>query len=81
MGNRGMLLINGRRFPIVGRVTMDYCMVDAGAESAVKVGDDVVAIGSQGSECITADEIALLQGTIGYEITLQPEPVCSTVFT
>ncbi len=68
MGNRGMLLINGRRFPIVGRVTMDYCMVDAGAESAVKVGDEVVAIGSQGSERITADEIALLQGTIGYEI-------------
>jgi alanine racemase len=68
LGNRGALLINGRRFPIIGRVTMDYCMVDAGNESVIKAGDEVVAIGCQGTECITADDIALLQGTIAYEI-------------
>ena len=68
LGNRGAILIHGKRFPVVGRVTMDYCMVDAGDESAIEVGDEVVAIGCQGVECITADEIALMQSTIAYEI-------------
>ncbi len=68
LGNRGALLIGGRRLPIVGRVTMDYCMVDAGDGSGIAPGDEAIAIGSQGSERITADEIALQTGTIGYEI-------------
>jgi alanine racemase len=67
-GNRGELLMGGRRFPIVGRVTMDYCMADIGNDAAVAVGDEVVAIGSQGKERITADEVALLGDTIAYEI-------------
>jgi len=68
LGNRGSLLIGGRRFPIVGRVTMDYCMVDVGDGSGIAPGDVAIAIGSQGRERITADEIALQTGTIGYEI-------------
>ena len=47
---------------------MDMCMVDVTSLPDVKVGGEVVLIGSQGKEKITADEIAKLIGTIGYEV-------------
>jgi alanine racemase len=68
LGNRGHLLIGGRRYRICGTVSMDFCMVDAGLTPAFKVGDEVVAIGRQGNELITPDDVALLNHTIGYEI-------------
>jgi alanine racemase len=66
--NRGTLIINGKRYTIAGAVTMDYCMVDAGPVPQIAVGDAVVAIGTQADETITPDDIALLNGTIAYEI-------------
>lgn len=60
-------LLHGKRFPIVGRICMDQCMIDAGDE-AVEVGDEVVLIGEQGDQRITADEIAGYLGTINYEV-------------
>jgi alanine racemase len=68
LSGRGDVLIGGRRYRIAGNVTMDYIMVDAGIEPVIGVGDDVVAMGSQGSETITPDDIAVIGGTIGYEI-------------
>jgi len=68
LGNRGDVLIRGKRYRIAGNVTMDYIMVDAGAYPAISIGDEAVALGTQGSETITADEIAAIGGTIGYEI-------------
>ncbi len=62
------VLIGGRRRRMVGVVTMDQTMVDVGDDESVVVGDDVVLIGDQGDERITADEWAALTGTIGYEI-------------
>lgn len=47
---------------------MDMCMVDITSLPDVKVGEEVVLIGSQGEEKITADEIAKLIGTISYEV-------------
>jgi alanine racemase len=66
--NNGCVLIRGRRYPIAGTVTMDYVMVDAGAHPDMAVGDEAVAIGSQGTESITADDVARSSGTIAYEI-------------
>ena len=63
----GEVLIGGRRRPIVGVVTMDQLMVDCG-DDHVEVGDEVVLIGRQGDEEITADEWAPRLDTIGYEI-------------
>jgi alanine racemase len=63
----GEVLIGGRRRPMVGVVTMDQLMVDCG-EDAVSPGDEVVLIGSQGAETITADEWAQRLGTINYEV-------------
>jgi alanine racemase len=61
------VLIGGRRHPIVGVVTMDQLMVDVG-DAEIAVGDEVVLIGGQGGESISANEIAHRLGTIGYEV-------------
>ena len=67
LSNKGKVLIGGRRYPIVGRVCMDMILVDVG-NSKVKVGDEVVLIGRQGNETISADDVAKLSDTISYEI-------------
>ncbi|HEY6532471.1 MAG TPA: alanine racemase [Acidimicrobiales bacterium] len=63
----GCVLVGGRRRPIVGVVTMDQLMVDCGDEP-VAVGDEVVLLGCQGDEQITAEEWAGMLDTIAYEI-------------
>jgi alanine racemase len=67
LSNQAPVLIRGRRFNISGRICMDQVMVDVGSFSA-RVGDEVVLIGSQGRNKITAEELASLAGTIPYEI-------------
>jgi alanine racemase len=69
LGNHGHVLINGRRYPMVGRVSMDSFGVDVGTDARVKVGDPVTLIGADGDERITVEEIAHHVGTINYEIT------------
>lgn len=68
LSSRGQVLIDGRRRPIVGRVCMDQMMVAIDEDEYVEVGDEVVLIGRQGDEVITAEEIASLTGTISYEV-------------
>ena len=65
---KGKMIVNGKPAPIVGNVCMDMCMVDVTDVPSVREGDDVVLIGSQGSEWITADDIAAKIGTIAYEV-------------
>ncbi|MCL2653668.1 MAG: alanine racemase [Propionibacteriaceae bacterium] len=68
--NRGSMLMNGRRYPVAGRVCMDSTMLDLGPgpESPVNVGDTVTWLGTDGGETITADELAGIMGTISYEM-------------
>ena len=61
------MLIRGRRAPLVGRVSMGYVTVDAEGIGA-KVDDEVVLIGRQGSEEISAEEVAAWSDTIVYEV-------------
>ena len=68
LSNRGEVLIRGKRAPIVGTICMDQFMVDVGHIPGVQVGDEVVIMGTQGSQTITAEEIATHSGTINYEI-------------
>ena len=68
LSSRGNVIIRGRRAPIVGRVCMDMCMADVTDIPDVQEEDDVVIIGQQGNEIITADEIADQAGTISYEV-------------
>jgi alanine racemase len=68
LSNRGVMLVGGRRASIVGRVCMDLTMIDVGHIPGVAVDDEVVMLGRQGEEAVTADEIAALVGTINYEV-------------
>ena len=68
LSNKGYGLINGKKAPIVGRVCMDQMMVDVTDIPDVKFESEVVLIGKSGDEVITADDIANMIGTIGYEI-------------
>ncbi|MCS7055861.1 MAG: alanine racemase [Thermoflexales bacterium] len=64
----GEVLVRGRRAPIVGAVCMDQTMIDVSHIPGVRIGDEVVLIGRQGDQCITADDAAARLGTISYEV-------------
>ncbi len=68
LSNRGEVLINGCRAPVAGRVCMDTTMVDVTDVADVTYDSEVVLMGKQGDEAITADEIASRTGTIAYEV-------------
>jgi len=68
LSSKGHMLVKGIRAPIIGRVCMDLTMIDVGHIPDVEIEDEVVIMGRQGTEEITADEIADQVGTINYEI-------------
>ena len=63
------VLVGGIKCPVVGNICMDQCMVDVSAVPDVKLGDEVVILGKQGDQEISADDLAAINGTINYEIT------------
>jgi alanine racemase len=67
LSSKADVLIGGKRHRVAGTVTMDQFLVDCG-DDPVAVGDEVVLIGEQGGERITAEELGAHIGTIGYEI-------------
>jgi len=80
LSNKGSVLIRGRRAPITGRVCMDQFVVDVSHIPGVKQDDEVVLIGKQGEECIRAEEVAALAGTINYEVTTSLLPRVRRVY-
>jgi alanine racemase len=66
--NNGVVLVRGNRVPVVGRVCMDLTMVDLTEIRDAKEGDEVIVLGQQGNETITAYELAQKAQTIPYEI-------------
>jgi len=71
LGNRGHILVAGRRAPILGRVCMDVTLVDVTDVPQVQVGDAATLIGSQGVQRITVEEIARLTGTTEHDVVLR----------
>jgi alanine racemase len=69
LSNKGAVLVGGQRAPILGRVSMDQIVVDVSHIPGVQQDDEVVLVGRQGAEQIQAEEVALLSGTINYEVT------------
>ena len=63
------VIVNGVIAPIAGNICMDQCMIDVTDVPDVKVGDEVIVMGSDGKNTILADDIAKATGTINYEIT------------
>jgi len=68
LSNRGEVLVRGRRAPIAGRISMDLTIVDVTDVDAAALGDEVVLLGAQGKERITAYDLADCVGTIPYEV-------------
>lgn len=68
LGNRGDVLVNGQRCPIIGNICMDQFMVDLTDLEKVELGDEVVILGRQGEERISAEEIGEIAGTISIEV-------------
>jgi len=62
------VLIGGLRRPLAGMVTMDQIVVDCGDDDSVQPGDEVVLLGRQGADAVTADDWAAMLGTISYEV-------------
>jgi alanine racemase len=77
----GEVLIGGRRRPIAGSVSMDQILVDCGPGPGVKAGDEVVLIGRQGDDEITAWEWGERLGTIAYEVTCALSPRLPRIYT
>jgi alanine racemase len=67
LSSKGEILVHGKRCRIVGRVCMDQLMIDV-SEVSAKAGDIVTLIGKDGDDEITADELAAICSTIGYEV-------------
>jgi alanine racemase len=69
LSNRGAVLIRGQRAPIIGRVCMDQFMADVSNIPGVALGDEVVLLGRQAGEEISAEELGGWMGSINYEAT------------
>ena len=69
LSNRGHVLLRGKKAPIAGRISMDQTILDVTDIPDVEIGDEVVMIGEQGDQRITAYDLADATGTIPYEVT------------
>ena len=69
LSSKADILVRGHRCPVIGRICMDQLMIDiSGINDDIHAGETVTLIGSDGTESITADDLAGLYGTIGYEV-------------
>lgn len=68
LSGKAQCLINGKRYNLIGTICMDQCLIDIGNDD-IRIGDEVVFLGQQGNDTITAYELADIMGTIPYEIT------------
>lgn len=66
--NKGVMLLRGKRVPVVGRVCMDLTLLDVSDLNRAEIGDEVLILGTQGEESLRAEELAQILGTISYEI-------------
>jgi alanine racemase len=79
LSSKGEVLVHGKRAPIVGRISMDITIIDVTHIPKVAPGDEVVIIGKQGTDSISANEVAEKAGTINYEILTRVNPQISRI--
>jgi len=77
--NKASVLIRGKRFPLIAAITANHCVALLKENSRVSIGDEVVLLGIQGKERITADEIARLAETSSYKILIGLNPLLPRV--
>jgi len=79
LSNTAHVLVKGRRAPVRGRVAMDFIVVDVTDIPGLRLEDEVTLIGTDGRERVSADDLASLTGTIGYEILARINPLIPRV--
>ncbi|MDO8497190.1 MAG: alanine racemase [bacterium] len=75
LSNKGVVLIKGTRCKVLGRIAMNMFVVDVSHISHLKAEDEVVLLGSQGNETVSAEELAEKIGTINYEVVARISPL------
>lgn len=80
LSNKGHVIIKGMRCPVVGVVCMDQTMVDVSRIKGIRIEDEVVLVGSQGSGKIRVEDIAALCRTIPYEVVCWISPRVPRVY-
>lgn len=75
LSNQGEVLIRGQRCRVLGRVAMNMFVVDVSNVTGVSLEDEVVLLGTQKNECLSAEEIASKIDTINYEVTTRITPL------
>jgi alanine racemase len=75
LSNSGSVLVGGKKVPIIGRVSMDMTIIDVTTVPSVKEGDEVIFIGTDGKEVVSAEEMAKYGGTINYEVLTRINPL------
>lgn len=74
LSNRGRVLTRGKFAPVVGRIAMNMMTVDVTDIPKVGEGDEVILLGKQGKNEVTAEDLADLLGTINYEVVSRLNP-------
>lgn len=80
LSNTGEVLVKGKRCAVLGRIAMNMFAIDLTSVPDAQPEDQVVLLGSQGEDRITAEEIALKTGTINYEVIARISPLLTRVF-
>ncbi len=80
LSNQAEVIIRGKRAKIIGTICMDQCLCDVTHIPGASVGDEVVLIGKQGDQVITADELAEKIGTISYEVLCGINPNIKRIY-
>lgn len=68
LSNQAQMIVKGQYVPVVGRVCMDQLMLDVTDVPDVKMGDEVIVVGTDGDKHVTFDDLAAMLGTINYEL-------------
>jgi alanine racemase len=79
LSNVGEVLVHGRRCPVIGRIAMNMFAIDLTPAPDARAEDEVVLLGRQGDDRITAEEIAQKLGTINYEVVARISPLLPRV--
>ncbi len=79
LGNRGQVLVSGRRCPIIGGICMNMCTIDVSQIPQAKAGDVVTLLGRDGMNQVTAEDLAILYNTINYEVVTTINPLLARV--
>ena len=81
LSNSGEVLVRGRRCPVLGRVAMNMFAIDLTPVPEARPEEEVVLLGAQGNDRITAEEIASRLGTINYEVVTRLSPLLPRIVT